>query len=160
MIIKHLESPKLIAGIEVRTKNSEEMSSNGKISKLWERFFIEDIKSFIKDKVSENIYCVYSNYESDHTGEYNYLIGYEIKNVQKFDNSKIIIQKIETSKYSLIETEKGQIQKVLVDAWEKIWKMDTVELGGKRLFKTDYELYPNIQSQPDELFANIFICIE
>ena len=62
----------MISGISVVTNNELEMSEeNGKIASLWEEYFSKDIykKTFDKAK-SDFMYGVYSNYESDDTGNY------------------------------------------------------------------------------------------
>ena len=148
MNIINLETPKFLVGLEVRTKNSDEFSTNGKIPKLWEVFYNEKISEKINNKTSENIYGIYSNYESDHTGEYDYFIGFEVENVNEYRDSSLKIKEIEQGRYSVITTEKGQVQQVIGITWEKIWKMSPSELGGKRSYKTDYEIYTKEASDP------------
>jgi predicted transcriptional regulator YdeE len=154
MNIINLESPKFLVGLEIRTKNSDEFSANGKIPKLWEIFYQDSINEKIKDKISENIYAIYSNYQSDHTGEYDYFIGYEVQNTKTYMNDdKLIIKEINPGRYSVVTTEKGSVQKVIPAAWEKILKMSPSELGGKRLFRTDYEIYtPEMKDSNGTIF--------
>ncbi len=160
MNIITLITSKLLVGIEIRTNNTNEFSSNGKIPKLWERFFSEEINKNAKDKTSENIYAVYSNYESDHTGEYNYFIGFEVKDVKSYlNNDKFIIKEIKQGKYSVVITDKGSLQKVILAAWKKIWKMSSSDLGGKRLYKTDYEIYTQNATDPNGEIFNIYLGI-
>ncbi len=151
---------KFLVGMEVRTKNSDEMSPHGKIPKLWEEFLKKNISEIIKEKTSENIYGVYSNYESDHTGEYDYFIGYEVNDIKPYsNNNKLIIKKIMPGKYLIVTTEKGPMQKVLFDAWVKIWNMKGSDLDGKRAFKTDFEIYPTQVSDPNNSVVDIYLGI-
>ncbi len=160
MNIINLNSSKLLVGIEIRTNNTNEFSSNKKIPKLWESFFSKEINKNVKDKTSENIYAVYSNYESDHTGEYNYFIGFEVKDTKSYlNNDKFIIKEIKQGKYSIVTTEKGSLQKVIPAAWEKIWKMSSSDLGGKRSYKTDYEIYSHDATDPNGEIFNIYLGI-
>ncbi|KAB8028118.1 GyrI-like domain-containing protein [Fluviispira multicolorata] len=161
MNILKLNTEKSLVGIEIRTSNSIEYSNNGKIPKLWETFFKDEITRKIKNKTSENIHGIYSNYESDHTGEYDYFIGFEIQDVTPYLNNKtLIIKKIDKGSYSVITTEKGFAQSVISAAWEKIWKMNPIELGGKRLFKTDFEIYTQNTSSPNEEIFHIYLGIQ
>lgn len=157
-----ISSQKCIAGIEVRTKNSDEMSGNGKISGLWDQFFNNQISEKVGPKISDDIYVVYSNYESDHNGEYDYLIGFEIKpeNISHMEQTGIQVKKIEPGSYTQITTEKGPFPKVLVDAWQKIWAMDSKDFGGARLFKTDFEVYSEKARDPQNSIVDIYLGVK
>lgn len=41
-------------------------------------FFVEQIGAEITGKVSEAIYAIYTDYESDYRAEYTCLIGYQV----------------------------------------------------------------------------------
>lgn len=158
MNIKNLESAKTLIGLEIRTKNSDEIKGIGKIPQLWEQFFGENISGKIKEKVSDDIYVVYSNYECDYTGEYDYFIGFVVKNNE--DNmSGLKTKQIKTGKYSVITTEKGPAQKVVYSAWEKIWKMTDSDFGGARAYKTDFEVWHANQT-PDNAIVDIYLGIK
>lgn len=154
-----LEYEKYIAGIQTRTKNTDELSGKGKLAALWEQFFNDQISEQLKEKISNDIYVVYSNYASDENGEYDYLIGFEVKpeDASKWDQSKIKMEKIEIGHYSKITTEKGSMPKVLVDAWHKIWNMTSKDLGGIRAFKTDFEVYSSHAMDPNDSIVDIYL---
>jgi predicted transcriptional regulator YdeE len=66
--------PFYLVGISVRTTN--EGGQSGKdIGQLWERFFKENILAQIRDKTSNDIYCVYTDYQRDASGPYTTLLG-------------------------------------------------------------------------------------
>ncbi|HJP64383.1 MAG TPA: effector binding domain-containing protein, partial [Mucilaginibacter sp.] len=50
-----------IAGIAVKTINKNDRSSQD-IGSLWERFMSENIMEKIPGKLSDDIYCVYTDY--------------------------------------------------------------------------------------------------
>lgn len=161
MNIIHLNSPKLIVGIGIRTNNSDELSGKGKIQKLWEKFYQDNLHEKIKNKTSENIYGIYSDYESDHNGEYHYFIGFEVLETQAYEKDPYLaIKKIDLGKYSAIATEKGVAQQVIPMAWNKIWKMNSSELGGKRSFQTDFEIYPQEANASNLTIFNIYLGIK
>jgi predicted transcriptional regulator YdeE len=60
-----LESFKVI-GISVRTTNENRQATKD-IPFLWKKFFEENISSKIPNKLSDDLYCVYTHYEKDHT---------------------------------------------------------------------------------------------
>ncbi len=68
-------------------------------------------------------------------------------------------KKVEPGLYAVILTDKGQMPGVLQTAWAHIWKMTPAELGGRRAFVTDYEIYDarsaNMQSAQVEIHVGL-----
>src|SRR6266496_6637534 len=69
----------LVIGIGVRTSNAKEGTADGIIPRQWQRFLQEGILGAIPSKTGSNIYAVYSDYASDHNGEYTFVIGAMVK---------------------------------------------------------------------------------
>src|SRR4051794_8038186 len=63
-----------VTGIAVKTTNQDGQSQKD-IGDLWSRFTAENLAGQIDGKLSEDIYCVYTDYESDHTGWYVAVLG-------------------------------------------------------------------------------------
>jgi predicted transcriptional regulator YdeE len=63
-----------VAGISARVSNDRPQE----IGALWQHFYAQGIAAKIPNKKSENIYSVYIDYESDHTGAYTIVIGCEV----------------------------------------------------------------------------------
>jgi predicted transcriptional regulator YdeE len=66
-------------------------------------------------------------------------------------------RKVETGPYAMILTDKGAMPGVLQAAWARIWKMTPTELGGKRTFATDYEVYDQRSANPQDAQVEIRI---
>lgn len=49
---------------------------------------------------------------------------------------------------------------VLVNAREGIWKMQDQELGGKRRYQTDFEIYDERASDHQNIVLDIYIGLE
>ena len=47
--------------------------------KLWQKFEKENFASRISNKISDEIYAVYFEYEGDHTQPFSYFIGCKVK---------------------------------------------------------------------------------
>ncbi len=109
----------VVKGKMIRTDNQ----SIEEIIQLW-----SDIS---KMGISGEIFAVYSNYESDHNGKYDLLIG---NNNLELDN-KITI---EAGNYLVIDVENSSPE-MIGEAWYKIWNNQTIY--DKRLFTTDFERY-------------------
>ena len=63
-----------IVGIAVRTTNQHGQSQVD-IGQLWQKFIQEKTIDKIPHKISSEIYCVYTDYESDFNGPYTTIIG-------------------------------------------------------------------------------------
>ena len=139
-----------IVGIEVRTNNKH----IEKIQALWGNFFSENISEKIQNKINPNqIYCLYTDYESDLNVDYTCLIGYE---VDKFKNisDRLISRTIQEAKYQFF-FDKGKINEAIPNIWQKIWNTKL-----NRIYKTDFELYDLTTMLTDNSEVNVFVCIK
>ena len=125
----------MISGLSAVTNNEFEMSEeNGKIAQLWEDYFANDVYKKTFDKAnSDFMYGVYSDYESDVTGNYKITVGVE---VTKPKNAIVI----EDKKY-LVFTKKGELPMVVVELWEEIWDYFEKNSDYERSFEVDFEKY-------------------
>ncbi|MCF6457317.1 GyrI-like domain-containing protein [Pseudoalteromonas sp. MMG024] len=135
MELRHV-SETIIHGISTRTNNNAEMGPNGKIPGLWQTF---DAQVPVNYQGGERVYGVYYDYESDHTGMFNVLAGFDGTSYP--DNLEAIT--INEGKY-LVFSHKGDMPQIAIDAWTQVWQYfagDACE--HQRLFTTDFEYYPN-----------------
>ena len=132
-------SEKTINGLSVTTDNASEMDPNqGKIGALWQTF---DEAVPVDYKNGERVYGVYSDYESDHTGKFTVLAGFDGASFPSNSNLEPII--IPEANY-LVFKHKGEMPQIAIDAWTEVWNyfsQDKVEY--QRLYSTDFEFYPN-----------------
>ena len=137
----------MIAGISEVTNNETEMGEeSGKIAALWENYFEKDIykKTFDKSN-SDFMYGVYSDYESDASGNYKVTVGVE---VTKAKNAIVI----EDKKY-LVFTKKGELPMVVVELWEEIWEHFEKNSEYERAFEIDFE--KDAKEDEIEIFVSI-----
>src|SRR5882762_884665 len=66
-----------IAGISVRTTNRDGQSAKD-IGGLWTRFMNENLLAQITNRISDDTYCVYTDYETDHNGPYTAILGCKV----------------------------------------------------------------------------------
>jgi len=153
---KTLSDPIVVAGFQIRTTNARELSGEGQIRALWQRFFIENLAAQIPNRTNDSLYAVYSNYQSDETGEYNYLLGAPVTGVDHLP-AGMTYAAIATGEYAVMTTEKGPIIQVMQQAWREIWALTPGELGGKRAFLSDYEIYDHRASDPTNAQVEIHL---
>jgi predicted transcriptional regulator YdeE len=49
---------------------------------------------------------------------------------------------------------------VIVNAWKKIWKISSEELGGHRSYQTDFEIYDERAADHQNIVLDIYVGIE
>jgi predicted transcriptional regulator YdeE len=149
----HLESFKVV-GISIQTTNQ-----NGKASvdlgNLWQRFYSENISSRINNKVNEDVYSVYTDYERDHTGYYKVIIGHKVSSI---DDQMEGLTGVEiVGAHYLLFTASGEIPAAVVRTWQEIWNKDK-ELN--RSYSADFEVYGEKSQDPKNAEVDIFIGID
>jgi predicted transcriptional regulator YdeE len=153
-----VDQPFYVAGWLIRTNNADEAGGNGKIGALWQRVMQQNLAAQIPNRAGDALIVVYSNYASDEKGEYDYLVGARVSSVDNLP-AGITSRRVEPGTYATILTDKGQMPGVLQAAWARIWKMPPAELGGRRAFVTDYEIYDersaNMQSAQIEIHVGL-----
>ena len=145
-----------VAGYSVRTNNAKEMSGKGEIANLWQRFIEQDLGSAIPNRTDPTIYVVYSDYDSNEKGDYTYTLGARVYAADVLP-ANMTSQSIVPGTYAVVTTAKGQAGQVVQAAWKKIWTMTPRQMGGKRAFKTDFEVYGPRATDPRDAQVDIHI---
>jgi predicted transcriptional regulator YdeE len=145
-----------VAGYQVRTNNANEMSGHGEIGNLWQRFMAQNLGAQIPNRADTATIVVYSNYASDEKGEYSYLLGARVTSIEHLP-AGMSYTKIVAGPYAVLTTERGPLIEVLQAEWRKIWAMQPSQLGGRRAFLTDYEVYDQRASSPQDAQVEIHI---
>ena len=147
-----------LVGLTVRTNNANEQNpATGKIGPLVSDYFSQGTASSILHRANPGVtFSVYTDYESDHQGDYTYFIGEE---VSSFDDIPVGLQRltIPQSDYQRFTTAPGQMPMVVIEAWQKIWQMDTVALGGERSYVADFEIYDERAMDPNKAIVDVYI---
>jgi predicted transcriptional regulator YdeE len=142
-----LAAPIYVAGYSVRTTNAAEATGQGEIPKLWTRFFQEALAEQIPHRTNQSLMVVYSDYSSDEKGEFTYLLGSQVDTVEGLPKD-MVYRKIPAGQYAVITSARGPLQEILPSTWIQIWKMTPADLGGKRSFQMDYEVYDERAADP------------
>lgn len=150
-----------IVGIKVRTNNEAEFKSeNPKIFQCVQKYYHQDLASKIPNRINPGrTFSIYTEYESDHNGEYTYFIGEEVSTFVKLP-SELHKLTIPIQRYAKFTTEPGPMPDVVRDAWQKIWTMTDDDLGGARNYWTDFEIYDERANDHENVVLDIFIGIQ
>jgi predicted transcriptional regulator YdeE len=149
-----------IVGITARTSNTKEMSGKGIIGSQWSRFFTEGIHDKIPNKADSNILAIYTDYESDRNGEYTFILSAKVLDTSDIPDG-MEARKVPAGRYSVVTSAKGSVGDVVVQSWQKIWSMeDKSELGSKRMYKADYEVYDERSRDPQNSQVDIYVGVK
>ncbi len=142
-----------IVGISVETFNANGQASKD-IGQLWERFFKENVSGKITNKTSDDLYSVYTNYESDHHGKYTTLLGFPVGSLENIPEG-LTGMSFNSGRF-VKHVAKGAMPQAVVDKWNEIWQNKTLN----RAYTFDFELYDDRAQLGDHSEVDIFIAIK
>jgi len=122
-----------VIGISVRTSNKDG-NARKDIGALWKRFMSEGLMNSISSIDSDEIYCVYTDYESDANGPYNAIIGCKVKNLNSIPEG-FIGKLIPAASYHVYSSS-GNLNETVPDTWQLIWSTEQ-----QRAYIADFDVY-------------------
>ncbi len=143
-----------IIGISIQTTNEGGQSTED-IGKLWGQFYSDGISDKIPNKRSEEVYSIYTDYETDHTGKIRAIIGQKVTSLDKIPDG-LIGREFKGGEYSKLVA-KGEMPNAIVDLWKKVWK-EGKEL--KRRYTADFEIYGAKSQNGADSEVDVFIATE
>lgn len=141
-----------IIGISVRTTNENNQVAKD-IPALWERFMVEGIIDKIPNKIDGTIYCLYTDYESDHTKPYTTILGCKVATIENVPDG-MVAKHIEAGHYGEINLQGNLLNSLVYNAWISIWNANL-----DRKFTTDYEVYAQNNTDMTNAVVDIFISL-
>lgn len=150
-----------LVGITARTNNAAEINwATGKIFPCVQQYFHQAMaQSLLNRKKPGSTYCVYTDYESDHTGDYTYFIGEE---VESFDGQPTHMQQltIPAQTYAKFTNGPAPMPEVVREPWFKIWQMTPKDFGGDRAYIADFEVYDERAADHGAVVLDIYIGVK
>ena len=147
-----------VIGISVRTSNAEQMTPERPIGKQWERLFKEGVLEAIPNKADANIVALYTEYASDKDGEYTYVLGARVTKVESVPPG-MVAKNVSAGRYAMFTSERGPVQKVVVEMWQRVWATPKSALGGDRTYKSDYEVYDQRAQNPADAVVDLYVAV-
>lgn len=158
-VITKLPEIKLV-GIKCRTNNlSEQDPTNAKIGATIQKYFQSSIANKIVNRLNPNTtYCVYSEYDSDHNGDYTYFVGEEVAAFSAIPQEMFELS-IPAQDYIKFTNGPGVMPDVCISVWQKIWHMTLKDFGGTRSYLADFEVYDSRATDPTNTTLDVYVGI-
>ena len=147
-----------VVGIAVRTNNAEQMTPQRPIGKQWERLFKEGVLAAIPNKSDGSIVALYTEYASDKDGDYTYLLGARVTKVESVP-AGMVAKNVAAGRYAVFTSERGPVQKIVVEMWQRVWATPKSVLGGDRTYKADFEVYDQRAQNPTDAVVDLYISV-
>jgi predicted transcriptional regulator YdeE len=143
-----------VIGIAMESSNENEKSIED-MGKLWGRFYSEGITEKIPNKLSNDIYSIFTDYDSNYKGKYTAIIGHKVSSLEHIP-AGMVSKEIGDGNH-VKHIAKGKMPDAIVNAWKEIWSMDS-EL--KRRYTADFEVYGKKSQQGDSSEVEIYLAVE
>lgn len=148
----HTTPPFTVVGISARIANDGDAGTE--VEAIWGRFWGEDIRNKVPNSASEDIYAVYFDYESDHTGAYNLLTGMAVNSLDDVPEGFQSIEVPEGTYQEYISN--GKMPEAIVKTWMEIW----ADQGLNRAFRVDYTVHGEKYFDGDNAQVETYISLK
>ncbi len=139
-----------VIGISVRTTN-ENGQAGLDIPAIWNKFITEGIAEKITNKIDNAIYCIYTDYEKDHTKPYTTILGCKVENLNNIP-SGMAGKTFEEADYEKFVAKGNILKGIVFNEWTKIWNADL-----NRTFVADFEVYREKAQNAENVEVDIFV---
>lgn len=142
-----------LIGISVQTTNQNGQALQD-LGKLWGQFFNDGIVEKIPNKINQEIYSIYTDYESDYTGKYTTIIGMQVSSLYNVP-AGLVGREFKGGNFKQF-TAKGEMPKAVGDTWMNIWSNDA---SLNRAYTYDFEVYGLKAQNGEQSEVEIYIAV-
>jgi len=147
-----------IIGISTKTSNANELTAQAKIPQLWQDFYEKNIVDQLSKLDNQNVYGLYSDYETDVNGNYAITIGVEASKMNDA-SPEWVIKTIPAAKYLVFTSHKGKMPEIVIQTWQEIWAW-FANSKVERTYTGDFELYDERCANPQAAQVEVYIAIK
>lgn len=141
-----------IAGLSVRTINKDGQAAND-IGSLWQRFTQENLAEKLEDREGNELYCVYTDYESDHNDYYTAILGCKTTSMEYLPEG-FTGKAIPAGKYTLF-TPVGKFPANIGETWQHIWQSDL-----QRTYTVDFDVYDTTDKAFEDIESKVYVAVD
>jgi predicted transcriptional regulator YdeE len=143
-----------LIGLALKTKTINTNGQSGlDCGNLWQEFKMGKYAETIPDKLSDEIFGVYYEYEGDNIKPFSYFVGCKVRpNTEAPQGLQSLI--IPKGIYHKINA-KGKMPQCVVNAWKEIWNSSI-----PRIYQTDFEVYDERSKDWNNAEVDVYLSIE
>ncbi|KAA9333838.1 AraC family transcriptional regulator [Adhaeribacter soli] len=124
-----------LVGLKLNGKTTNQNKQSSKdCGDLWHKFETDKIFDLITEKLSDEIYAIYFDYEKGETAPFSYFIGCKVG--KHSETPKELAELMIPAQEYIKFTAKGAMTGCITDTWKEIRNSDI-----KRSFGFDFEVY-------------------
>jgi predicted transcriptional regulator YdeE len=128
-----------VAGFTTRTANEREMSGEGRIGPLWQKYMTSGNGAIPRVIDPSLTFSVYTNYESDHTGAYDVILGKPVGNLESISDPLRGVA-IPATEYAVFPAASATPDGIR-SAWMAVYEYFDGPTNLRRAFTADFERY-------------------
>ncbi len=147
------KEPFMVIGIKVRTTNENEQAGKDIVA-LWNTFMTEGILEKIPNKLSSEVYSIYTNYESDYTKPYDTILGCKVSTLKNIPEG-MVGQSFDSGIYTNFTVKGDLSQGIVYGKWLEIWNIDL-----DRSYIADFEIYGEKAQNPTNAEVQIYVGVK
>ena len=140
-----------VIGIAVKTTN-EGGKAQKDIGELWQRFMSNGMAGNIPNKAGEDIYCLYTDYESDANGPYITLLGCKVNSLENIPEG-FVGKTIPKAAFQLY-TSTGKLPESVLATWDHIWRTPI-----NRRYLADFDVYGQKSQDPNNTEVETYVSV-
>ena len=143
-----------IIGISTRTTNQNGQAATD-IGQLYDKFYANNILSSIPHRLHNDLYTLYTDYESDYTGVYTTIIGCKVSSLENIPEG-LLGWEFAGGAYQQY-TVRGKLPDAVINQWQTIWDQDK-ELN--RAYSADFEVYSAKAQNPEDAEVELYVAMK
>ncbi|MBB5394861.1 GyrI-like domain-containing protein [Mucilaginibacter sp. AK015] len=141
-----------VAGLAVRTINKDGRASRD-IGSLWQKFTDGNMAEKLNEREGNELYCVYTDYESDHNDYYNAILGCKVSSIEYLPEG-FTGKAIPAGKY-MVFTPAGEFPANIGDTWQYIWQS-----GMERTYTADFDVYDVTGKAFEDIESKVYVAVD
>ena len=114
----------------------------------------EGIAAKIPNKIDDNVFSIYTNYEGDHNKPYDTVLGCKVSALEEVPEG-MVGHSFEGGTYSKFIAKGDLTQGVIYGAWVEIHKQNL-----DRVFVADFELYGEKAQDPKNAEVEVYVGVK
>lgn len=141
-----------LIGISVRTSNDPGLAEKD-IPALWMQWQTGNYQQRIRNRMDDDLYCVYTDYEGDHTAPYTVLLGCKVTSLHDIPEG-MTGRSFDSATYQVFTAQGNSSEGAVFRTWQQIWNTPL-----DRTYRADFERYDHRAVPGPDAQVDIFIGI-